>query len=267
MAQVYKNHDYNFWLASNYTLINPANVFNQENSEIGLNYNSYFGIQKIFKEADLFYYKKSKSKLKFGGHIYTEIEEKFTALTQLNFLLAYQILKNKKTEISIGSFFGVKNFLVQSNAFYSGTSSWDVDWSFGGTLKTDQHTLGLSLHHFIPVQFRPLDQVIKFDKEINFYYTYDFELEPLIHLKPIAMYTWREELPNQFFLGASLDFNNKVDIHCQIEQLNSIMLGGNITISKITTDVISVGFDYYLQSNSINSKAYQIRLKYIFKEK
>lgn len=260
-AQVFQNESYQYYFLTNYQFLNPAFVsLQEERGEVSTSYESFFGLQKIFKTIQLYGITKiSDEKIYLGGRFYSKIADQFSALSVANVNFIYTLVKQNNWKLTSGMWFGAANFLLESNAFYGGSSEWNVDWRFGIFSEHKQLKYGVSLHHFIPIVFIPFEQELKFAKEVNVYATYKIPFLIYSVLEPTLMYSAREQLDDNIYWGTSYTYDNTYKLTCGFKDNELIQAGASMKIKKI-----SYGFSYHRYFNENQQNGYQLQFSYFF---
>lgn len=260
-AQVFQNEGYQYHFLTNYQFLNPAFVSLQENkAEVSTFYQSFFGPQKIFKTIQLYGIAAlSDEKIYLGGRVYSKIADQFSALSVVNANFIYTLVKNKKWLLTSGMWFGAANFLLESNAFYGGSSEWNIDWRFGLMSEHKFLKYGVSFHHFIPIIFIPFEQELKFAKEVNLYASYKIPFLVYSEIEPTLLYSLREKIDDNIYWGTSYTYDKIYKLTCGFKDSELIQAGASMRIKKI-----NYGFSYHRYFNENQQNGYQLQFSYFF---
>ncbi len=261
-AQVFYNESYHYQFLTNYELVNPSYSSVKENGRANVltTYASFFGPQKVFKTVQAYGITQLKNdKIALGGRIFSNISEQYSSLSFVNFLFQYVIVKTKKLEINTGTWVGANNYLLQANAFYGGSSEWNFDWRFGGFVRYHQLKMGLSLHHFLPSVFTPIQQEIRLTREINAYSSYLFNLSLYSQIEPVLLYSIRNEINNNWYWGVKYIYEKKYKLNIGLRNMTLTQFGVSAYFNKI-----EFGLNFHRFFDQIQQNGYQIQIHYFF---
>lgn len=264
-CQVKKNMDYYHTLQSNYVLINPAYAALNEKTELGANYESFRGVQDIYKRLDLYFVNKQTSKLNFGFHIYSDVEQSFSSLTFVKGLINYCLADTEKLKISAGAYVGTVNYWMLPNQFYGGDSEWNFYSQFGVFTQYKKHQFGVSFHHVASKDFIPLGETVGFADEYNFYFKEELRLNSEVKIYPYMLYSVRSGLRNPFYLGIQGQYFDKYDVQVLFEGNRNLAVGANVILDANGGNHFKIGFSYVMHFYNITTESYQVRIAYFFK--
>ncbi len=259
-AQVQKNLDYYHTLQTNYSLINPAYSILNEHTEVGSNYESFRGVQDVYKRLDFYAISKQQNKVNLGLHLYSDVEESYSSLTFFKVLINYQLIKTDNWKVGVGAYIGTVNYWLRSNQFYGGSSDWKFSSQFGAFAQNKGHQFGFSAHHLTVNQFTPLQEPVGFTREYNFFYKEQVKLNRFVKLLPYSLYSIREGIENQWYIGIEAEYYEKYDVQVMMEQGNTLVVGANTMIDISKESILKIGLSYAIHFYEITTESYQIRI-------
>lgn len=262
LAQVFHNESYHYQFLSNYELVNPSYLSEKESGKgnVLVTYASFLGPQKVFKTIQTYGTRQLKSeKITLGGRLYSQIAERYSSLSFVDFLFQYAIVKTEEIEVRAGMWVGANNYLLQANAFYGGSSEWNFDWRFGSIVRYHQLKIGLSLHNFLPSVFTPIQQEIKLAREMNVYADYLFDISLYSQVQPVLLYSIRNELENNWYWGGKYIYDQKYKVNIGFRDVILSQVGISALFNQI-----EIGFNFHRYFNQIQQNGYQLQIHYFF---